>query len=1206
MSTDHRASLGKLCGFALLASSLASCSAGESPGGQLKVRDPVVLGAQRVSRETMAFSSSEPPALEAGEARGPNSEATRLVYSNVKAVVRSGSAEIRVIDVVSNDGLAPVDFTYSFPLPSDATVSELAYFSNGKRVRASAQEKTQAKANFEQALARGESATLSESTGNSRFSVAMSPLAPGESRRVELSYVQSLESFGAQRSLTFPAAHSLRRGEPTLDFEVDIEADAELSAVASLNHPDARLVKLDANTERVLLNRTASSLGQDLVVRWTERADPLELSVRAVAGTATEPGFAQVDFAFNADSLRSREPARDFVFVVDTSLSMAGEALEQAKQLVERSLEQLTLRDRLAMIQFDDRLTSWGALSQASVEAKAQALSELRPKRAAGLSNVEAAIDRARELLSDSKNPVLVLVTDGQSTVGDEPDRLLPASKPSDFASTRVIVLLLNYPSRQPQLERLFPQATLRFLPSGDAGRESLRSLAQLVAAPVLEDVQVAIDGMAEDNRYGKLSGRLALGERIHVVGRSNAATLKASVTATLHGQPVHFEKTVQLSERETDRVSVPREWARTKLTALEARFATEPDLQVRAEASKLAQQFGLVSAFTSLLATDALSPDRIAPGDPELRIVAPRGVGAVIAVLPWGDQVNCTWHAAEGLWLGRFLVPRSVADGLYRVGVFTKNQGRTRRRSSLFLRVDSKAPHYRLQVAPNDRGIELTALPEAEVFDRSGDSIRLALVDVKSVSVEITGVVYSLTPTTLGRWQTTLPRPADGLHRVALVATDYAQNSSRSESQITVDGAKRSAAIYRTKASISTTAPAILAARASEPNAPPGAQSIAGVRCWFGRTARRAELRVGGQHVELFDGFLRIDERDVTPCSGLPAAHPIAIAPTPDARAFVVGFRDGTRNVYRAGAFEPAGPLTKAELRALAPPTQPAIPSNVSAGELPSSNVSALATFQGKLVVGSFDGGAFSIDAAEQITQLEGAPRFINALLAEPEALWLASATGLFQLKDGESRELPLGFAASHVNGLARAKDGTLWLATSDGLLGLRGQSWRKLDERQGLPSRIVYAVSEGADGTLWAGTAAGVARIRRDGVETFSVESGALPHRWVTALLADEGGTYVGTYQGGVTRLDSSGASPVPGTGSLWLNPHGLGRLGSRLYAASMGDGLVAFGLGPKASQLPATRLGPLPSTDVTAVKAFAGSLWVGTRAGLARLPQ
>ena len=1192
-----------LSALGLLVASLSACSGDGQSVGQ-HVRDPIAVAGPQ--QESAPFSSEEPPALEPSEVHGATSAATRLVYSHVTATVRGGSVVTRVTDVVSNDGPGPVDFSYTFPLPGDATVSELAYFSNGKRVRAASQEKSEATAAFERAKARGESATLSENTGNSRFSVAMSPLAAGESRRVELEYVQGLESFGAERSFTFPAAHSQRRGDPTLDFEVNIEGDSELSNVSSLNHPDARIVKLSAKSERVLLSRTASPLGQDLVVRWTERAEPLELSLRAVAakppepGKPQEPGFAQMDFSFNADTFAREEPARDFVFVVDTSLSMAGEALEQAKELVDRSLERLTERDRLALVEFDDQLASWSELVPATAQVKDRARSELRPKRASGFSNVEAAIDRARELTSHSKNPTLVLVTDGQSTVGEKPDELAPASKASDFEGTRVFVALVNYPSRQPQLEQLFPHLTLRFLAGGDAGHELTRSLSQLVSAPVLENVTVSVDGLASDDRYGKLPDRLALGDRIHVLGRTTSPTLKASVSGTLHGHPVHFEKSVVLSERETDRVNVPREWARSKLGSLEERYAHEHDPALQSEAIELAKQFGLVSSFTSLVATDGLSPDRIAPGDPELRIRAPRNTGAVSAMLPWGEEVHCAWHEAEGVWLGRFLVPRSTHDGLYKVSVFTTNQGRTSGRGTLFLRVDSRAPQYQLRATQSDTSLELTALPDADVFDRNGDSIRLDLVDVKSVSTQLDGHSYRLERAEAGTWHVSVPPLGNGEHRATLVATDYAQNSSRSLAKVTI-GKGHSTRVAMLKPNDSATAgeAALPVAAATLPNE----QHVPDTRCWFEEGPRRAALQVGAETVELFDGFLRVAGHDLTPCNGLPSARPIAI--TAHEAGFVVAFRDGSRSYYHGGAFERAPKPSAREARALQPRSRPSSTSKVSAGELPSAHVSALATFQGKLIVGTFDGGAFTVDSSQHFAALDGAPRFVNALLAEPDRLWVASATGLFVLENGAFREVPLSRAASHVNGLTRAKDGTLWLATSDGLLGLTGGEWRQLDERQGLPSHIVYAVTESSDGALWAGTAGGVARIAKEGVKTFSVDDGALPHRWVTALLADGAGVWVGTYQGGITHLDASGAHAVSGTQALWLNPNGLVQTGKRIYASSMGGGLFAFEPDAAAESNNAVRLGPLPSDDVTAVSSFAGALWVGTRSGLARIP-
>ena len=1197
--------------WGLIAASLAACSSHDTQSARSRVHDPVAVAgpsARTSERESAPFISTEPPLREASDPPGAPAEPTRLVYSHVTATVRGGSVVIQVIDVISNDGTTAVPFDYTFPLPRDATVSELAYFSNGTRVTAKADGKAAAKASFEQAKARGESATLAEHTGNSRFSVAMSALAAGEARRVELTYVQGLESFGAQRSFTFPAAHSERRGEPTLDLEVSIEGESEISDVASLNHPDARLVKLSPQATRVVLNRTASPLGQDLVVRWTERAEPIQLSLRAVAGRAPESGkpeeagFAQLDFAFNADSYGAEESARDFVFVIDTSLSMAGDALEQAKVLLQRSLEHLTPRDRLALVEFDDRLSSWGELSPASDQTKQRALNEIGPKRASGLSNVEAAIDRAHELTIGSKNPIVVFVTDGQSTVGNKPDELAPSAKASDFASTRVFIALLNYPSRQPELERLFPQATLRFLPSGDAGREMARSLAQLVAAPVLENVSVKLDGLAEDDRFGQMPTRLALGDRIHVLGRSASPTVHAEVSATLHGHPLHFEQTMTRSERETDRVSVPREWAREKLSTLEKRFDSEHNPALESEAVELAKQFGLVSAFTSLVARDALSPDRVAPGDPELRIGAPRGTGRVTAVLPWGGEVSCAWQESERLWLGRFLVPRTVSDGLYRIAVFTTDQGRTRRRGSLPLRVDSLAPRYQLQAARSEAALNVTALPEGDVFDRNGDALRLDLVDVKSVSVELEGHVYRLAPSERGTWQASLPALPNGAYRLALVATDYAQNSSRSLLELTLGDGKAGVRVVALPGEKpAQAAPATVQARPASPLPPPPKEA----RCWFGKSARRAALTVQGQLVELFDDFLRVDGRELTPCNGLPGSQPTAIAAHED--GVLVAFREGPPSLYRAGGFEPAPALSEQEARALAPRTKPSARSKITAGELPSAHVSALATFQGKLVVGTFDAGAFTIDAKHVIEPLDDAPRLVNALLVDGERLWFGSASGLSVLENGAMRDVPLAAPATHINALTRAQDGTLWLATSDGLLGLRAGQWRTLDERQGLPSHIVYAVTQSADGALWAGTAGGVTRIDAQGARTYSVEDGALPHRWVTALLSDSGdasGVWVGTYQGGVTRLNARGKSSVPGTQSLWLNPNGLSELDGRVYAASMGGGLASYAIAKTKAESPVSMLASLPSADVTAVQAFDGGLWVGTRAGLVRL--
>ena len=155
-------------------------------------------------------------------------------------------------------------------------------------------------------------------------------------------------------------------------------------------------------------------------------------------------------------------------------------------------------------------------------------------------------------------------------------------------------------------------------------------------------------------------------------------------------------------------------------------------------------------------------------------------------------------------------------------------------------------------------------------------------------------------------------------------------------------------------------------------------------------------------------------------------------------------------------------------------------------------------------------------------------------------------------------------------------------------------GDGMRVLDERNGLPSRLAYAVAETADGALWAGTAEGVVRLGASGATLYTQASGALPHNWVTALLPDGNDVLAGTYDAGVARLAPDGHGRIePGLAKAWINPNGIARIGARLAVMTLGDGLLVDG-----------QRVALPSDDVTALVAEGGRVWVGTRGGLVRL--
>ncbi|HEX2686405.1 MAG TPA: hypothetical protein VHN14_07295, partial [Kofleriaceae bacterium] len=220
--------------------------------------------------------------------------------------------------------------------------------------------------------------------------------------------------------------------------------------------------------------------------------------------------------------------------------------------------------------------------------------------------------------------------------------------------------------------------------------------------------------------------------------------------------------------------------------------------------------------------------------------------------------------------------------------------------------------------------------------------------------------------------------------------------------------------------------------------------------------------------------------------------------------------------------------------------------------------------------------------------------PALVNALYAEGDTLYAASATGLYRMTSAMSfARIDLGLPSVHINDLAKSGD-TLWLATSRGVAGWDGRSVRMLDTGA---ARVVYAVAVASDGAVWAGTIGGAQRFGPDATIRFDRARGTLPGDWVTALLPDDqGAVLAGTYDAGVMRLRSDGSStPVLALDrTLWINPHGLARLGDAIAAATLGQGLrMSRGTAPK-----------LPDDDVTAVLRIADTTWIGTRGGLARI--
>jgi ligand-binding sensor domain-containing protein len=237
----------------------------------------------------------------------------------------------------------------------------------------------------------------------------------------------------------------------------------------------------------------------------------------------------------------------------------------------------------------------------------------------------------------------------------------------------------------------------------------------------------------------------------------------------------------------------------------------------------------------------------------------------------------------------------------------------------------------------------------------------------------------------------------------------------------------------------------------------------------------------------------------------------------------------------------------------------------------------------------------------------------------------------GRFYVKPGRSQARPALFATAHgpayfdgqrivpytvagrtigeaITTIHEAANGTVWCATSAGVLRCDTNGVQLLSVADGLISENVEDIVSEPDGAVWFSTYAGVSRF--DGVSFLNYKrSDGLAGEDGGHLVLDRNGfLWVGSHYAGVARLDANslvtyamadglpsayiGASAVTSDGTLWFGT------GDNLAPG----GLVRYnGNGTFASY---TTADGLPGGGVSALLATSeGDLWIGTSGGAAR---
>ena len=298
-------------------------------------------------------------------------------------------------DLFSVLSSAPLDCTYTFPLPAEAAVFRCEMHINGRVIAAHVEERREAKRIFEEQKAAGRRAAMVELERENLFTLSLGNAQPGDVIVIRLAYFQTLERASESLSLRIPVCPGVRYipGKPLLRSlsgrgtadDTDQVPDAFRISPPRIDalHPDAayfsaegKIVRSDvaedslsSPTHPVLIHADETALhlalaehgavpDRDLVLRWKE---PREIALQPRGWVCEKDGerYALVQLRAPANVAVSATVAHDYYFLVDRSGSMGGAKWIKTCEALTAFVKLLGASDRVWITLFESHWSDY-------------------------------------------------------------------------------------------------------------------------------------------------------------------------------------------------------------------------------------------------------------------------------------------------------------------------------------------------------------------------------------------------------------------------------------------------------------------------------------------------------------------------------------------------------------------------------------------------------------------------------------------------------------------------------------------------------------------------------------------------------------------------------------------------------------------------------------------------------------------------------
>src|ERR1017187_1431427 len=297
-----------------------------------------------------------------------------ITYHHVNVKIDGQIATTSVDQDFYNPNPQRLEGTYLFPIPKGGQIDKFTMEIGGRQVQAELLSADKARAIYDDIVRKLKDPALLEYAGRDVFKVRVFPIEPNSHKRITLSYSQVLKADAGLVSYVYPLNTEKFSAKPIKNVSIKVELETRLSlkTIYSPSHP-VEIKRNGPNKATIAYEAADVQPDTDFALYFAPAKDEVGLNLLTYK-TAGEDGYFLLLASPGMDAKDRQVVLKDVVFVLDTSGSMSGKKINQAKKALEFCVENLNDGDHFELVRFSTEVEPlFGQLVDASPAHRSKA-----------------------------------------------------------------------------------------------------------------------------------------------------------------------------------------------------------------------------------------------------------------------------------------------------------------------------------------------------------------------------------------------------------------------------------------------------------------------------------------------------------------------------------------------------------------------------------------------------------------------------------------------------------------------------------------------------------------------------------------------------------------------------------------------------------------------------------------------------------------